>query len=179
VGLTTASLARLESDAALRLPRRSSAANGEAAPETEPAKLDTEGQATAFASDPVAGRGTSTTDRRTRPGGHPTAPDTEGVTAFEGPGWQERFGTVEELWEAFQNVDTLRGRLANELGQLRRQVGLYSRMINLLARTSDPLERFALVHAARLLYEPKAHASIEQMLAIGEAHYEETRAVAL
>jgi hypothetical protein len=35
--------------------------------------------------------------------------------------WADRFASAEAMWEAFQNVDRLRGRLANEVGELRRE----------------------------------------------------------
>jgi hypothetical protein len=57
--------------------------------------------------------------------GHP-AP-VEGEQALEGPTWQDEFDSVEELYERFRNLDRLRGRQANEVGLLRRQVGLYER----------------------------------------------------
>ncbi len=54
------------------------------------------------------------------PGQEPPAPPAE--PAAEPPPWAERFQSVDEMWETFQNVDTLRGRQANELGQLRQQI---------------------------------------------------------
>jgi hypothetical protein len=47
-------------------------------------------------------------------GVHGSEPD-----ADEGPFWTDRFASPEELWKAFRNVDALRGRQANEIGQLR------------------------------------------------------------
>jgi len=107
--------------------------------------------------------------------GHP-APD-QGEQSFEGPAWQEAFQSPEEMWDRYRNIDHLRGRQANELGQLRRQVGLYERTIRLLAKTVDPFERQTLVQAAGLIPEPQVLDTIEEMLDAGEAlHGEEVAA---
>jgi hypothetical protein len=103
----------------------------------------------------------------------------EGDTLSRGPAWQTEFASPEEFYRRFKDVDHLRGRLANEVGQLRRQVGLLERTIRLLTVTADPLERQALVQAAALIHEPKAHASIERMVAIGERAYDEETAHAV
>jgi len=55
----------------------------------------------------------------------PAAPEPPAAPAEEAPSpppWAGRFQSAEELWQEFQNVDTLRGRQANELGELRQQV---------------------------------------------------------
>jgi hypothetical protein len=38
------------------------------------------------------------------------------------PTWSDRFASPEEMFEAFRNVDRLRGRQANEIGVLRAQI---------------------------------------------------------
>jgi hypothetical protein len=100
------------------------------------------------------------------PEAHP-AP-AEGDTALEGPTWQEEFASPDQLHRRFKDVDRLRGRLANEVGQLRRQVGLYERIIVLIGRTTHPVERQALVQAAGLIRDPRALSTIEEMVDLGE-----------
>ena len=109
---------------------------------------------------------------------HRPAP-AEGVQALEGPDWRKEFDSPEELYARFKNVDRVRGRHASEVGQLRRQVGLYERTIRLLLLTRDPFERQALIQAAGLLHEPSAQASIERLVALGEQAHEQENSYAI
>jgi hypothetical protein len=49
----------------------------------------------------------------------PGRPEGLGPDAVTVPSWRERFASPEELFEAFRNEQTRRGRLANELGEVR------------------------------------------------------------
>jgi hypothetical protein len=90
-----------------------------------------------------------------------------------GSAWHEAgFETPEQLYEQFTHVDRLRGRQANELGRLRRQVGLYERSVRLLLTTRDPFERQALLQAIGLIHEPRVWPAVEEMLDVGEQAYE-------
>ena len=97
----------------------------------------------------------------------------EGEDALEEPDWRKEYESPDALYARFRDVDYLRGRLANEVGALRRQIGLAERIIALLATSTDPFERRALLQASGLIREPKAHASIEEMIEVGEEAHKE------
>ena len=49
----------------------------------------------------------------------PARPEGLEADAGEVPVWRQRFSTPEKMWEAFRNEQTVRGRLANLVGDLR------------------------------------------------------------
>jgi hypothetical protein len=92
--------------------------------------------------------------------------------------WHDRFDSVEELWAAFLNVDRLRGRLANEVGLLRKQGRLLATAIRLANSTPDPLEQTALLEGAALALRIRDFEAFEQMVTLGEQIHRERLAAA-
>jgi hypothetical protein len=92
--------------------------------------------------------------------------------------WRERFDTPEEMWERFRNVDRLRGRLANEVGFLRRQLRLVGRLDELLEASVDPVEAKLLASAKRALVQEIDRPNgehldrLEMMVALGEGFHD-------
>jgi hypothetical protein len=147
----------------LRLPRRPFAASEEPALEDasvpEPAQLESADETTA----PVPGAIVEAEDVEDRT----AASDSPKATTDEAPEWCSRFESVEQMWREFRLVDSLRGRLANEVGQLRQRVELYERIDDLLAQAD--LDELQLLLEARLLSRrPEARERLESMIEIGE-----------
>jgi hypothetical protein len=154
-----------------RLPRREPAASGpdalEDAPRSEPAGSPTGNETTSphgaiVESEELEGRPAASGPNEAAPGEGEETPDEDPVD------WRTRYADADEMWAAFQHVDRLRGRLANEVGEHRRQARILARALH-LAAMSPPTEAAALLEAASLSIRTGDSETLAAMVSLGES----------